>query len=491
MNKHIALKIIIPVVIAVTMIIVGATYFILKNHAKMLMEKTKTNNMFWGNLITVQLEKSMLSGKRQDVQEMLIAIGKSPDIVNINVIDNEGTIKFSSSPETIGSQITPKENEDIKTLVNNSGYSAFAEQKAIFRFARNFTNHSDCMACHDSSQKILGTLKIDMSLKQIKADLDSNYKTISAFALVSIVFISALLSFLVLYLVNRPISKLISAMDEIERGRLSARAEILNLDEIGILAQHFNSMVESLEKAKKELQSQHEAQLFHMDKLASLGEIALGMAHEIKNPLASIGAAVQVISESGTFDHKHDAIVQEILMQIRRLDKTIKDLLLFARPSEPYFIKAGVTEVINRSILLIKNQAENQRIVIETDFDGPAKEPIMLDPEQLQQVFMNILLNSIQAMPDGGLIRIAAHEAKDGFINITFSDTGKGVTEENSDKIFVPFFTTKPQGTGLGLSIARNIVNKHQGKIFLENRFGTGCTFRILLPGIKNKGGDR
>nr|NIS43447.1 histidine kinase [Desulfuromonadales bacterium] len=226
-------------------------------------------------------------------------------------------------------------------------------------------------------------------------------------------------------------------------------------DEIGSLMHSFNSMVTNLEKAKRELESYHYRQMERADRLASVGEMATGLAHEIKNPLAGISGAISVLAGEFPEDDVRRQVVDEILEQIKRLDKTVTDLLYFGRPGKPEFTFADINELADKTLFLLSQhpEARNVHRVKELTRDLPLA---WVDPKQVQQVFLNVIINAVQAMKDGGTLSLYTERHQIGsreMIRIRIADTGGGIPEEKLDKIFTPFFTTKTQGTGLGLAI--------------------------------------
>ena len=221
-------------------------------------------------------------------------------------------------------------------------------------------------------------------------------------------------------------------------------------------------------------------QLIQAENLAAIGELAASIAHEIKNPLAGINGAIQIIRDEFPQDHPRRAVMDEIIRQIHRLDKTVRDLLSFARPHPPTPIECHVHTVLDEAISLVEKEPHSQHVEIKRRFaDGLPN--LKLDPQQMQHVFMNVILNAVQACSDDGGLTITTR-GEDGVVEIEFADTGTGMPREVLSKIFNPFFTTKPDGTGVGLSTARRIVEAHGGAVEVESEPGRGSTFTIRLP---------
>ncbi len=232
-----------------------------------------------------------------------------------------------------------------------------------------------------------------------------------------------------------------------------------------------------------------EARIRRMDKLASLGQLASGLAHEIKNPLAGIGSAIQVLSSHINLDDERKEVVKEILQQVRRLDGTIRNLLSFARASQPKVLPTDASEIVNSVIFLVTQKVKSHDIEVRMEFsEGLPK--ILVDPQQIQQALLNLVLNAIEVMPSGGDLTISLCEKSvatsskkaQRYVSLSVCDTGAGIDERVIAQIFNPFYTTKPAGTGLGLSITQWIVEQHNGAIDVRSEPGKGACFTIDLP---------
>jgi signal transduction histidine kinase len=221
------------------------------------------------------------------------------------------------------------------------------------------------------------------------------------------------------------------------------------------------------------------------DKLTALATMAAGMAHEIKNPLSSMKVLSQLLPLKFSDEQYRKKMIDILPREINRIDRIVENLLSFARATAPNYEKADIQQVLMENINYFKPKAEEAGIVIETNF--AALPEIEIDKSQMSQVFSNLILNAIQAMPGGGRLKIQARPLKmiDNIlrtIQIIISDTGHGIGEENLKKLFDPFFTTKYGGTGLGLTITHSIIDGHKGYIDVESQLGQGTAFIITLP---------
>jgi len=305
-------------------------------------------------------------------------------------------------------------------------------------------------------------------------------------------------------LIDRPIKKMIRTIRKIEGGDLSARMEEDKKDELGLMAKSFNSMLESLDAAKQEIEMCHSEQMQRAAKLASLGEIVSGIAHEIKNPLTGISCAVQVFQSEMSEDDGRKAVTTEILNHIKRLDRTVKDLLNYAKPKPPNFLPLKINDVLNKAVFFVYPEAKKQNVSINSSDEAEIPD-VMMDPDQMQQVFLNLMINAVQAMPDGGKLKITTLKSDldneedckiiellpgEQAVIVRFEDTGKGIEGEYLDSIFDPFFTKKSKGTGLGLAISRRIVHEHGGEIIVKSEVGKGSVFSIYLPVMQKSKGE-
>jgi signal transduction histidine kinase len=213
--------------------------------------------------------------------------------------------------------------------------------------------------------------------------------------------------------------------------------------------------------------------------LAAVGELAAAVAHEVKNPLQGIAGAVDILSQNFKPGDPQREIALEVTRQVRRLDATVRDLLVFARPQVPRKQRVELAPMIERIRSVLREEPDLQGV--EIDLDVPPDFTVAADSAMLEQVFVNLILNSAQAMPDGGKVTVQARP-RGAETEITVADTGRGIPASIRAEIFKPFFTTKHKGTGLGLAIVRKVVEAHGGRIAVESEEGVGTAFALTLP---------
>jgi len=225
-----------------------------------------------------------------------------------------------------------------------------------------------------------------------------------------------------------------------------------------------------------------EEQVKQAEMLATIGQMSASMAHELRNPMASIKGSVQFLNDELHLDQNHQRLMEIILKESDRLNMIITDFLDYAKPKPPTKEKCPIPDLVQETIILIQNNQEFRKdIKIITDVP-PSLPPIEADPGQIKQVFWNLAINACQAMPGGGILQLRIRQDGDNFLLIEFADTGLGIAVDKIKKLFHPFYTTKEKGMGLGLSIAYRIIEEHMGKIEVISAPGEGSNFKVFLP---------
>jgi two-component system NtrC family sensor kinase len=287
---------------------------------------------------------------------------------------------------------------------------------------------------------------------------------------------SSALVFLASKILTDPINHMMEVIRKVKRGRFEERMEVNTNDELGELAGAFNRMT-AIIKHNKEM----EATLAQQGKMASLGVLSSGVAHEINNPLGVILGYASYIEGKLTPEDPNYNYVHEIKRESKRCRKIVQDLLSYARTPKPSLEETNINALLDQIVDFAANHTDMHHVTVVKDF-AQGLPSIMADGDQMRQVAINLILNSGAAMQKGG--RLVVKTGLDGEENITiaFSDNGAGIPKDNLEKIFEPFFTTKTKGTGLGLAITRQIVEQHHGKIMIESEVGKGTTVTVKLP---------
>jgi two-component system NtrC family sensor kinase len=281
--------------------------------------------------------------------------------------------------------------------------------------------------------------------------------------------------------VRRPMLELQDKIARVRLGDMDASVSFCGRnDEIGDLGCDFNDMVAQLKASREEIHRLHQTQMSRAEHFATLGELAAGLAHEIRNPLAGIAGVIEIVSRDLPPNSAARAVIKDAKEEAIQINRILTELLEIARPKPPQFRVSDICATAEHAVMFARQQAITKRIMVELEKIGiiPAVDH---DPNQINQVLLNLLLNAIQSMDKPGTIRVSLECDQDDVL-ITVADEGKGIPPEILPNIFRPFFTTKGHGTGLGLSLARRIVDSHGGQIDAASVVGKGTQFMVRLP---------
>jgi two-component system NtrC family sensor kinase len=348
--------------------------------------------------------------------------------------------------------------------------------------------------------KIIGILYVGMLERPY---IDTTNRVIVTFAVIAILCVVVLLLILVFSTTRiiNPLQKMVLATQKIAKGDLSHKLDVKSKDEIGALAESFDKMTVELRMANQKLIEwgktlekkveertaeirQMQAHLIQQEKLASLGKLAAGIAHEINNPLGGILIYSHLLLEDTKKEASQYQNLEKIVMETTRCRDIVKGLLQFARPEEPETTQISVNSILDKALSLLESQAIFQNITKKKEYQDDLPQ-VVADRSQLQQVFINIILNAVDAMDGKGTLTLKTFLRKgEPFIHISISDSGHGIKKADRSRLFEPFFTTKEvgAGTGLGLAICYSIIQKHKGTIEVESEVGKGSTFTVKLP---------
>jgi signal transduction histidine kinase len=319
-------------------------------------------------------------------------------------------------------------------------------------------------------------MNLDKQEREILGRIDQ--RKVGLFMLVTVgPFFAVGLAFILIRGLTRPVNSLLDATRRLKAGDLDHRIRGL-YDEFGEVAGSFNEMAASLKKQMQEMQ--------RTEQLRVCGEMAAGLAHEIRNPLAGMKVSIEVLLAELKLEERDREVLVKVIEQIRNIELLMKNLLNYARPVAAQPVSFNINRVVEKSSYFIEKHPSflsggpPKKMIKELDEQLPE---IVGDPQQLQQVFLNLLLNAADAMSDGGEITVKTRPNEKGrSVAIELHNTGKGIPSEVMEKIFQPFFTTKGKGTGLGLAVSKRIVEEHGGTIAVANAINGGVTVTIILP---------
>jgi len=282
-------------------------------------------------------------------------------------------------------------------------------------------------------------------------------------------------------LLQHPLRELQEKIARVRQGDLNVSVNFAGRnDDIGDLGRDFNEMVRQLRESREEIQRLYRTQMSRAEHLATLGELATGLAHEIRNPLAGIAGVMDIIARDLPESSPAREVLSEVQQEILQIKRILSDLLETARPKPPDFRPADLNSTAEHAVSLARQQAISRPIEIRLS-KAHELPPVEHDAAQIQQVLLNLLLNAIQAIDDAGNIRVRVG-SEDSFATVAISDTGRGIPPEHLANIFRPFFTTKKRGTGLGLSLVSRIVEAHGGRVQVNSTPGQGSQFMVWLP---------
>lgn len=458
----------------------------------------------------------MLEDSREELQMMVEEIGKVPRVKRARILGKEGIVSFSTNTQEIGTALSEQDDscsfchlEGSRALVNvpvekRSRVISDDSGNQYLSVTRGIYNEPNCYtaACHAHTpqEKKVGVLDIVVSLDQMSQLAHAHHSDVLASTAVMLVILSLCHYLLTRRYICDPIQGLVEQTQSLSQGDLSARIENPRQDEIGELGRSFNTMADNLSQAQLELKEwgntleqkvaerttamqDMQDQLVRSAKLASMGELVAGVAHEINNPLTGILMFASLSAKTPDLPPQVKDNLEMIVSETGRCARIVRGLLEFARESIPEKKPDSIKRIVEQTLELVSQQAIFQDVEIRCDCAAELPE-IEVDSDQLQQVFFNIFINAGQAMPEGGVLTITTQTLpEEQALRIIVEDTGTGISQENLDKVFDPFFSTKSQqGFGLGLSVSYGIIRNHGGRVDVSSEEGRGTRFCIDLP---------
>ena len=464
----------------------------------------------------------MMSDNHEQVYRIFSDARVQEGIEKIRLINKFGIITYSTDAMEIGTRLDKSAESCTMchagesplvhaSSMNRSRIFTGRDGAPLLGLARAIYNEPACYnaSCHvhPPQHKILGVIDIVVSLRQMHETLNSYGERFILHTLALLILIAVALTVFTQKLVNRPVQQLLRQTYLVAAGQLDASLPQVVDDELGELASAFNRMTRSLQQARMELEdwnrtlearvrdrteelNRMQAQLLRSEKLASLGELVAGIAHEINNPLTGILMFSNLVQNSPRLAPELQEDLHTIIHETERCAKIVRGLLDFSRRTVPEKSWSSLNEILRRAVALVENMPFFHGVRIERDY-LPNLPELLVDPGQVEQVLVNIILNAGQAMAGSGTLAISTGLASDGtWVYVRIADTGCGIPREHLGKIFDPFFSTKEHlGTGLGLSVSYGIIENHGGNIEVQSEVGQGTTFTVELPLIQDRAG--
>lgn len=510
--------------IIASVMLVGTIIFVAVTvnwHTEQYMQNATASVARISDVIQRSTHYSMLLNRREDIDHIIRTVGNEPGIEAVRIYNKKGVITFSSNPSEVGTVVnfsdkacsachtteaaTVSPTSSDLTRIFENGYRIIGMITPIKNEASCAT--ADCHA-HPELQTVLGVLDVMMPLRDFDESLAELERVQYTNALILVLVVTLFAGVFIWLMVNIPVKKLIRGTREIRDGNLEYKIQLHANDEIGTLAESFNMMTEDLLRAHQELKNwahtleervqekteelrKAQASMIHIEKMASLGTLAATVAHELNNPLEGVLTYAKLlkrrVSESTLPDEMKRDLNSDLTViadETARCGNIVKNLLLFSRQKIGEFREVNLVEVLTQSFKLIDHMMNMNNVKLEMDISVRST-TLIADPSQLEQAFLAIAINAVEAMPDGGMLRVTVSEdATTDSLQISFSDTGVGIREEDLPHIFEPFYTTKRngKGTGLGLAVSYGIIERHGGTIHTISRVHGGTTFTISLP---------
>jgi two-component system NtrC family sensor kinase len=478
-------------------VVIGAmSMLILRQHASQLVSERTNNAAQLSETIKRSTHFDMLENRRDNLYRQIRAIGELQEegIRKVRLFNKEGRIMFSSESRETGSVLDKRgeacyachaEGRPLEKLEMPARVRVFRARDGtrVLGIINPIPNEPGCSAAachaHDGSQRVLGVLDVQVSMAGADLEVARSREVMVGLAALAIAASSLILWWLNRVLVLRPVRALVDGTHRVANGDLSTTIPVTAQHELGQLAAAFNSMTQRIAESQR--------QLTEADKLASVGRLAAGIAHEINNPLTGVLSYASVLRKRLAGDAETARDLDVIVRETIRCREIVKQLLDFGRPAPPVRAPTDLNEVVKRAVAVVMAQLSLNKVRLSLDF-GQQLPLADADANQLQQVSVNLLLNAGDAAgTDGGEIRVATRLYQEGgaepSLELSVEDTGRGIEPGDLHRIFEPFFTTKgSRGTGLGLAVTRSIVESHGGTIGVQSEPGRGSRFIVRLP---------
>jgi two-component system NtrC family sensor kinase len=496
MRTRIGTRLILGAGLANALVIGVMAVLVVGRHSDQLVsERTRSANQL-SETIKSSTHFDMLENRRDNLYRQIRAIGELQEegIRKVRLFNKEGRIMFSSESREIGSVLDKRgeacyachqEGRPLEKLDMPARARMFPARDGtrVLGIIAPIPNEPSCSTAschaHGSAQRVLGVLDVNVSMTQADLEIAHSRNVMTALAVLAILASSLILWWLNRVLVLRPVAALVDGTRRVAAGDLTTMIPVTAQDELGDLAKAFNAMTQRIAETQR--------QLAEADKLASVGRLAAGVAHEINNPLTGVLSYASVMKKRLASDVETGADLEVIIRETIRCRDIVRQLLDFGRPTPPLRKPTDLNEVVRQAVSVVMAQLNLNKVKLALDF-GQNLPRADADANQIQQVAVNLFLNAADAIgEEGGEIRVATRRHEEGgtgaALELSIEDTGRGIKPEDLHHIFEPFFTTKgSRGTGLGLAVSRGIVEGHGGSIGVQSEPGRGTRFIVRLP---------
>lgn len=445
------------------------------------------------------LYRLMLLNEREELYHTILLLGSEPGMERIRIYNKKGEIKFSTEEFETGKIVDMKAeacyichtaNQPIVSLPIQKKRRIYqtTSGRRIMGLINPIRNSKECSEnechAHNPEQTILGVLDVQMSMEELDQAVLRTRFTVLTLSIGLTIFAMVLFALIVYLIIYRPIHTLQSGMVKLAAGELSYRIDMDRKDELGMLAVSFNNMAGKLKGAYD--------RMLEVEKMTSLGKMAATVAHELNNPLSGIVTYVKLLrkrilkdSREKIDSNRFQKELELVLSESMRCGNIVRNLLEFARGSTANFQQFKLKDIVERAMRIVGHHLELANIEAVTSIDIHPDD-IVCDPDQMIQAFVALFVNAVEVMPNGGQLELNAYNLPNDkdHVMVEIKDTGPGIPEDLRKRIFEPFFSTKKEktGVGLGLAVVYGIIQRHNGKIWLNSQEGNGTTFYIELP---------
>ncbi len=480
------------------------TFINVKSEASDLLEQVQLAALRTTDLIKESTHYSMLINRKEDIHQIFKNFSQMPGFEVIRIYDKQGEVIFTTRPEEASTRVSISSEacqvchsfpEPLKALATEQRHRIIkgADGHRVLALINPIENDIACYGSgchlHPDEKFILGVLDVQMSLATVDADIARSRRQTILASVILVLSVLSVTGFLIYTLIRAPVNKLTEGTRAIAQGDLDYTIPLQRKDEIGELATSFNTMTQELKKAREDL-SRIQNHMIQMEKMASLGKLSATVAHELNNPLSGILTYARLVqrrlTSPGLTSEKLSSIQGDLSMiaeETTRCGNVVKNLLLFSKREIEEFVVIDLHEILDRCTQLVEHHLDLNNIQLVKSYQSKNSECIC-DKNQIQQAFLAILMNAVEAMPDGGTLTIKTKDNPDKkAVLVEIQDSGIGIPLEDIPRIFEPFFTTKKEGkgVGLGLSVVYGILEAHNADIDVKSKVGEGSTFMIEL----------
>ncbi|MCB9248916.1 MAG: HAMP domain-containing histidine kinase [Ignavibacteriales bacterium] len=438
------------------------------------------------DLMIYGLNSSMMMGDQKNVQNIVEQISKNKTIEHLRIFNKLGIIKYSTQKDEIGKNIEIIEPGHIEEQIYDiTERKIFLDKKTnVYKAIEPILVETRCQSCHQE-EKIISYLDVDTDLT--KAEI--NFYTGSfhmIFLGLLLIFLLALSFYLIFNkMINNPLNKFTLALEEVERGNLNLKLPADGKDEFSVLNYHYNRMTNELKNSREQIDEMHFDQLQRADKMVTLGELTASMAHDINNHSAIIMSRADFLLYEAENNKELSACIEDLNVvndQIEKISKITGNILKHSKKLSQSFSEIDLVKLVENSCYMVEPLIKKRKVKLIKEIKLSSAQ-INGDPNQIEQMILNLVSNALDALPNGGELKIILQLTEENKIQLLVKDNGIGIDADSLEKIFSPFYTNKEadKGTGLGLYIVQNICKNHNAEVKCESKLNEGTTFIITF----------